>query len=80
MQKITIQVMLGPQLLKQVDRLVGSTLCGSRSELIEQAIAAHVASMRRASLTDACLALDPAEERALAEEGIAGDAGLWPTY
>jgi len=35
---------------------------------------------RRARLAEACARLDPAEERALSEEGIAADSAAWPEY
>lgn len=35
---------------------------------------------KRARLGDACDRLDPEEERALAEEGLATDAQAWPEY
>ena len=34
----------------------------------------------RTRLAEACARLDPAEERALAEEGLAADLASWPRY
>lgn len=38
------------------------------------------AALRRARFDEECAKLDPAEERALAEEGLAGDLANWPEY
>jgi hypothetical protein len=37
-------------------------------------------ALRRARFNDECAKLDPAEERALAEEGLAADLADWPEY
>jgi len=46
---------------------------------IEAAIAEQLLRFRRTRLADACARLDPAEERALAEEGFSADVA-WPEY
>lgn len=38
------------------------------------------AALRRARFDEECAKLDPAEERALAEEGLAADLADWPEY
>jgi hypothetical protein len=38
------------------------------------------AALHRARFDDECAKLDPAEERALAEEGLAADLADWPEY
>jgi hypothetical protein len=38
------------------------------------------AALRRARFDEECAKLDPAEERALAEEGLATDLAGWPEY
>lgn len=45
------------------------------SQMAEQAKAA-----RLARLAEACSALDPEEERALAEEDLRGSLASWPEY
>jgi hypothetical protein len=37
-------------------------------------------TLRRARFHEECAKLDPAEERALAEEGLAADVADWPEY
>jgi len=47
---------------------------------IQATTADHLLRLRRARLAEACAQLDPEEERALAEEGIARDLAEWPVY
>jgi hypothetical protein len=42
--------------------------------------AARAEALRRARFEEECAKLDPAEERALAEEGLAADLTDWPEY
>ena len=48
----------------------GRTLISSEDE----------AALRRARFDEESAKLDPAEERALAEEGLAADLAEWPEY
>ena len=43
-------------------------------------VSENEAALRRARFDDECAKLDPAEERALAEEGLAADLADWPEY
>jgi metal-responsive CopG/Arc/MetJ family transcriptional regulator len=80
MPKTKIAVTLEASLLTQVDALVREHRFSNRSQAIEAAVADQLARFRRTRLAEACARLDPAEERAMAEEGIAADAALWPEY
>ncbi|HLL48752.1 MAG TPA: hypothetical protein VK399_18770 [Longimicrobiaceae bacterium] len=50
------------------------------SPAIEEALPEQLIQLRRARLAEACASLDPAEERALADEGLEGDVADWPEY
>jgi Arc/MetJ-type ribon-helix-helix transcriptional regulator len=80
MPKTKIAVTLEATLLDQVDELVRQRRFPNRSQAIEAAVAEQVVRFRRTRLAEACAKLDPAEERALAEEGFASDAADWPEY
>jgi metal-responsive CopG/Arc/MetJ family transcriptional regulator len=80
MPKTKIAVTLEADLLNQVDTLVRQHRFSNRSQAIEAAVAEQVARFRRTRLAEACAQLDPAEERALAEEGLGTDAATWPEY
>lgn len=80
MPKAKVAVTLDVQTLRRVDRLVRDAWYPNRSQAIEAAIASQLERLERRRLIDACAQLDPAEERALAEEGLAADAAAWPAY
>lgn len=80
MAKTKIAITLDSALLDQVDALVSDRRFANRSQAIEAAVAEQIARFKRVRLADACSRLDPAEERALAEEGLGGDLAAWPEY
>jgi hypothetical protein len=47
---------------------------------IEAAVAAQLERLEHRRLADECAKLDPAAERAMAEEGLGLDAAGWPEY
>ena len=80
MPKTKIAVTLEADLLDQVDALVRQQRFPNRSQAIEAAVAEQLVRLRRTRLAEACAMLDPAEEKALAEEGIGSDLTDWPEY
>lgn len=80
MPKTKIAVTLDAALVDEVDALVRQNRFPNRSQAIESAVAEQLAKLRRTRLAEACALLDVAEERALADEGLAGDLAAWPEY
>ncbi len=80
MPKTKIAVTLDTILLDELDALVHAARYPNRSQAIEAAVAAQLQRVRRTRLAEACARLDPAEERALAEEGTTADLAAWPEY
>ncbi|HEU4632181.1 MAG TPA: ribbon-helix-helix domain-containing protein [Gemmatimonadaceae bacterium] len=80
MPKTKIAVTLDTALLDELDALVRQARFPNRSQAIEAAVAQQLDRIRRTRLAEACRQLDPAEERALAEEGLAADLADWPEY
>lgn len=80
MPKAKVAVTLDTRILQRVDRLVRDAQYPNRSQAIEAAIAAQLDRLERHRLAGECAKLDPAEERAMAEEGLAADAAAWPEY
>ena len=76
--KVTISI--DESLLKRVDRLVRSRVFPNRSHVIQQAIEENIARIDSTRLARECAKLHPAEEQALADEGIAGEAALRAEY
>lgn len=79
MSSAKIAISLDPEALKQVDRLVEGGLFASRSKLIQDAVAEKLQRLRRVRLARECAKLEPATERAAAEERFRGEAE-WPQY
>lgn len=76
--KVTISI--DQSLLKRVDRLVRSHVFPNRSHVIRQALEEKIARMDSTRLARECAKLHPAEEQALADEGLAGEVAQWPEY
>jgi metal-responsive CopG/Arc/MetJ family transcriptional regulator len=77
-QKVAISI--DQHLLVELDNLVANKVFASRSEAIRIAVQEKIARMQRARLARECSKLDPAFERGLAEEGMAGELSQWPEY
>ena len=80
MPKLKVAITLERRLLDELDALVEAREYPNRSQAIEAALADVLARRARTRLAAECAKLDPAEERALAEEGLAAEAGAWPEY
>jgi metal-responsive CopG/Arc/MetJ family transcriptional regulator len=70
MAKAKIAVILDEVTLSRVDALVRQSLFVSRSQAIQQAIEEKLARLDRRRLASECAKLDPAFEKALAEDGL----------
>jgi metal-responsive CopG/Arc/MetJ family transcriptional regulator len=80
MAKTKVAVTLDSETLRRVDRLVRDARYPNRSQAIEAAVAEQLDRLDRRRLTEECAKLDPAAERALAEQGFRADAAAWPEY
>ena len=80
MPKTKVAVTLETQLLDRVDELVAQLQFRNRSQAIEAALAEKVQRLARTQLARECARLDPKEEKALAEKGLAGSVETWPEY
>ena len=76
--KVTISI--DQSLLKRVDRLVKSHVFPNRSNVIQEALEEKITRIDNTRLARECAKLHPAEEQALADEGVAGEAAIWPEY
>lgn len=80
MPKTKLAVTLDSDLVENLDHLVAEALFPNRSQAIQAAVSEKLARLARTRLARECAKLDPEEERALAEEGLAGSAETWPEY
>ena len=80
MPKTKVAVTVDAHLLERVDHLVATRRFANRSQAVESALADVVARVAKTRLARECAKLDPGEEQALADEGLAGSHGTWPEY
>jgi len=70
--KTKLLVTLDAALVENLDQLVAAHQFTNRSQAIESAVAEKLGRLARTRLARECAKLDPQEEKALAEEGLAG--------
>ena len=80
MPKTKVALTLEAGLVERVDELVAQQRFRNRSQAIEAALAEKLQRIARTRLAGECAKLDPKEEKALAEEGLAGSLETWPEY
>ncbi len=80
MAKSKIMISLDESTLDRLDKLVEKAPFTSRSQAIQEAVEEKLARLNRSRLARECMKLDPAFEKALAEEGLSKDAAEWPEY
>jgi len=80
MPKTKVALTLDTGLLQQVDDLVVRQKFRNRSQAIEAALADKLHRMARTRLAREAAKLNPAEEKQLADEGLADALESWPEY
>ncbi len=80
MARSKVAISLDPETLERVDRLVRQGAFPSRSRAIEAALEEKLERLERGRLAREVAKLDPAFERAMAEEGMTEDVSSWPAY
>jgi metal-responsive CopG/Arc/MetJ family transcriptional regulator len=80
MPKAKIAIALDAGVLARLDEFVKQAGLPSRSQAVEAAIEEKLDRMDRTRLARECAMLDPAFEKALAEEGLGEDLAEWPVY
>ena len=80
MAKAKVAITLDKASLGRVDKLVRQSFFASRSQAIQEAIEEKLARLERTRLARESAKLDPAFEKALAEEGLSKDVSRWPEY
>ncbi|MEK7755783.1 MAG: ribbon-helix-helix domain-containing protein [Planctomycetota bacterium] len=80
MGRSKVAISLDASTLTRLDKLVQKQVFPNRSQAIEEAVAEKLARLERSRLAQECAKLDPAFEKALAEEGLSEDLPEWPEY
>jgi metal-responsive CopG/Arc/MetJ family transcriptional regulator len=75
-----VAISIEGNVLARLDRLVRQQMFPSRSKAIEQAVKEKLERLDRSRLARECAKLDPAFEKALADEGVSGELAEWPEY
>ena len=70
MNKTKIAITLDQRTVKCIDRLVREEVFPGRSQVIQEAVEEKLQRMERSRLAKECAKLDPAFEKAMAEEGM----------
>ena len=80
MPKTKVAITLDKKTLGRLDRLVRDRLFPSRSNAIQEAVEEKLERLERSRLARECAKLDPAFEKAMAEEGMSEELSEWPEY
>jgi len=75
-----VAISLDEDVLARLDRLVRQRAFPNRSKAIEVAVKEKLERLDRSRLARECAKLDPAFEKALADEGLSGALTEWPEY
>jgi metal-responsive CopG/Arc/MetJ family transcriptional regulator len=80
MGRAKVAISLDENTLNQLDRLVKAHVFPNRSQAIQEAVAEKISRLDRSRLARECAKVDPAFEKALAEEGLSTELAEWPEY
>jgi metal-responsive CopG/Arc/MetJ family transcriptional regulator len=80
MGKEKIAITLDEEFIGELDRLVNQHVFQSRSQAIQEAVSEKLLRLNRSRLAKECAKLQPAFEKAMAEEGMTEDMSQWPEY
>lgn len=80
MSRLRIGITLDEGSVERLDRLVAESVFENRSQAIQQAVDEKLERIDRIRLARECAKLDPALEKAMAEEGLGEDLEAWPEY
>ncbi len=80
MARAKIAISLDEGTVDRLDRLVRERIFPNRSQAIQEAVEEKLSRLEHSRLARECAKLDPAFEKALAEEGLSEELSEWPAY
>lgn len=80
MPKTKVALTLDAGLLDQVDELVAKQKFKNRSQAVEAALSDKLHRLARTRLAREAAKLNPAQEKRMADEDLAGALDAWPEY
>lgn len=80
MSRTKVAITIEEGVLARVDALVSRKVFSNRSRAIQEAVLEKLERLERNRLADECAKLDPAFEKAMADEGLSDELKAWPRY
>jgi metal-responsive CopG/Arc/MetJ family transcriptional regulator len=80
MAKAKVAVTIDTQILEALDALIAAERFPNRSQAVEAALADKIDRLKHTRLAREAAKLNPREEQAEADEGLAMDEAAWPKY
>ena len=80
MARAKVAISIDESMLDRLDRLVEQEVFPNRSQAIQVAVEEKLERLERSRLARECANLDPAFEKALADEGLSEEPSEWPEY
>jgi metal-responsive CopG/Arc/MetJ family transcriptional regulator len=80
MSRMKVAITIEEGILARVDALVKRKVYSNRSRAIQDAVQEKLERLERGRLAEECAKLDPAFEKAMAEEGLSEELVAWPEY
>jgi len=75
-----VAITLDKEVLDRLDSLVRNHVFPNRSKAVQKAVEEKLKRLERSRLARECAKLDPAFEKAMAEEGMSEELAKWPEY
>lgn len=80
MSQTKVAITIEEGILARVDALVKRKVYTNRSRAIQEAVQEKLARLERSRLAEECAKLNPAFEKAMADEGLSEELAAWPKY
>jgi metal-responsive CopG/Arc/MetJ family transcriptional regulator len=80
MDTAKVAISINRRTLHRLDLFIRNRVFPSRSRAIQDAIEEKLIRLERTRLAEECAKLDPAAEKAMAEEGLSEELNQWPEY
>ena len=80
MSQTKVAITIEEGVLAKVDALVKRKVFSNRSRAIQEAVQEMLERLERSRLAEDGAKLDPAFEKALADEGLSEELAAWPKY
>jgi metal-responsive CopG/Arc/MetJ family transcriptional regulator len=80
MSQTKVAITIEEGILARVDALVKRKVYTNRSRAIQEAVQEKLVRLERSRLAEECAKLNPAFEKAMADEDLSEELAAWPKY